>query len=116
VIDKARFAGRLKELREAAGLSRAELADKAGLKIGGIRDIEQGLRMPYFDTVIALAEALGVDCLAFLQEPSTPFAEAQRGRPAKANADAEPVTKRPRGRPKKDAGEERPKGRKGNQK
>src|SRR5436309_2336642 len=38
----SRFPGRLRELREAAGLSRQQLADKAGLKLGGVRNLEQG--------------------------------------------------------------------------
>lgn len=64
-----RFAGRLRELREAQGLSRQELADKAGMKVGGIRDLEQGRRKPTWETVIAIAKALDVDCTAFLEEP-----------------------------------------------
>src|SRR5271166_2904887 len=79
------FAGRLRELREQAGLSRQELADKAGLKIGGIRDLEQGRRSPVWETVVALCKALGVGCDAFTQEPAeqTP---AKPGRPRKAAA------------------------------
>jgi len=101
MMDKARFAARLKELREAKGWSRAQLAEKAGMKVGGVRDIEQGLRMPYFDTVTALAEALGVTCEAFTQPAATSTAEPQRGRPPKPPDDTPPAPKRPRGRPKK---------------
>lgn len=82
---KERFAARLRELREAAGLSRKELAAKAGLRSeGGIRDLEQGLRVPSWDTVLALAAALGVECTAFTEEPSTEATEPRKpGRPRK---------------------------------
>jgi transcriptional regulator with XRE-family HTH domain len=80
------FAGRLRELRERAGLSRQELADKAGMKFGGIRDLEQGLHVPTWATVLALAGALGVGVEAFAVPPA-------------AGAEAP----RPRGRPRKDA-------------
>jgi hypothetical protein len=52
---------------------------------------------------VALAEALGVTCLAFLEEPAT-IPEPRRGRPPKAPAElpAEPEPKRPRGRPRKE--------------
>jgi hypothetical protein len=51
---------------------------------------------------VALAGALGVDCLAFLLEPA-PRPQTGRGRPPKATAEpAEaPKPKRPRGRPRK---------------
>ena len=99
-MDKKHVGQRLRELREAAGLGRKELAEKAGMKEGGVRDIEQGLRMPKFDNVVSLANALGVDCTAFTQEPQ-PTEKAGPGRPKK-EAEPEPdKPKRGRGRPKK---------------
>lgn len=68
--DVDRFGGRLRELREQAGLTRQELADRAGLKLGGIRDLEQGVNQPKWGTVVALSQALGVSCEAFLEEPA----------------------------------------------
>jgi DNA-binding XRE family transcriptional regulator len=53
------FGGRLRELRAAAGMDRQQLADAAGMKAGGIRDIEQGRRLPGWETVVALCVALG---------------------------------------------------------
>ncbi len=79
------FATRLRELRDQAGLSRQELADKAGLKLGGIRNLEQGVRLPAWDTVLALCQALGVDCSAFTQEPGD-LPAAGPGRPRKPDA------------------------------
>jgi transcriptional regulator with XRE-family HTH domain len=78
-----RFAGRLREMREGAGLSREELAALAGLKPGGLRDLEQGRREPGWRTVLQLAGALKVDVAAFLVKPA-PTPPPARGRPRKA--------------------------------
>jgi transcriptional regulator with XRE-family HTH domain len=77
------FGPRLKELREAAGLSQVQLAEKAGIGAGGLRDIEQGRATPRWDTILALCQALGVDCSAFAQEPAE-RPPAKPGRPPKA--------------------------------
>lgn len=70
------FARRLKELREAAGLTQKELAEKAGLHLGGVFKLEQGVNEPSWATVRALTRALGVDCKAFdtdaKPQPETP--------------------------------------------
>ena len=53
------FGARLKLLREAAGLTQEELAEKAGLSAKGISDLERGERKrPYPHTVRSLADAL----------------------------------------------------------
>jgi transcriptional regulator with XRE-family HTH domain len=93
------FARRLRELREAAGLSRKDLAGRAGLRSGaGIRNLEQGIRKPSWDTVVALCKALGVPCDAFLQPPGEPAAPAT-GRPRKGPGPAaQPPQDRPRAR------------------
>lgn len=77
------FKDRLRELRTGAGLSRQELADRAGLKPNAIRDLEQGVNQPSWSTVIALCQALGVTCDAFLQEPAQPAEKPKGGRPRK---------------------------------
>jgi transcriptional regulator with XRE-family HTH domain len=76
------FARRLKELREASGMTQSQLADKAGLKVGGVRDLEQGRRRPTWETVLALAGALDVAVLTFAQPPEEQ-PEPKRGRPTK---------------------------------
>src|SRR5437879_6291899 len=81
-MNAGRFAARLKELRGAAGWTQQQLADCAGLSKGGIADLEQGRYAPTWPTVVALAEALGVDCRAFLEEPAAAV-EPRRGRPRK---------------------------------
>ena len=56
------FAGRLRGLREAAGLTQEELASRAGLSPSAVGVLERGRRRrPYPHTVRALADALGLD-------------------------------------------------------
>ncbi|WP_221935011.1 helix-turn-helix domain-containing protein, partial [Georgenia yuyongxinii] len=53
------FGGRLKQLREAAGLSQEELAERARLSTDAVSALERGTRTrPYPSTVRALADAL----------------------------------------------------------
>ncbi len=94
-----RFARRLKELRERAGLTPERLGDKAGMHKLSVAKLEQGIREPSWATVQALADALGVGCEAFREEPAS-TGEPRRGRPRKA-APQGPAPKRPRGRPRK---------------
>ena len=55
------FAGRLRSLRKAAGLTQEELAARAGLSPGAVGTLERGVRSrPYPHTVRALADALNV--------------------------------------------------------
>ena len=63
--DGTGFASTLKQLREKAGLSQAQLAERAGLNVFGVAKLEQGVREPGWGTVLKLAAALGVDCTAF---------------------------------------------------
>ena len=94
-MSEATFAEKLKRLREAAGLSQSQLAERAGMHHFGVAKLEQGLREPTWATVQALAAALGVNCLAFAQgsdpgpEPD-PATEPRPGRPRKGEPAAEP--------------------------
>jgi transcriptional regulator with XRE-family HTH domain len=81
-MDPKVLGARLKELREGVGLTQKELAAKAALSQRAISHWEQGLREPGWSNVLALAEALGVDCLAFQQLPAD-VSERPRGRPRK---------------------------------
>jgi transcriptional regulator with XRE-family HTH domain len=61
------LAQRLKQLREAAGMTQQGLANAAGLSMAVVSQLEQGLRAdPRTSTLVALAKALGVtvDALA----------------------------------------------------
>jgi predicted ATPase/transcriptional regulator with XRE-family HTH domain len=58
---RERFGERLRRLREAAGFSQEELAERAGLSANAISALERGERKrPYPDTLRRLAEALGL--------------------------------------------------------
>jgi DNA-binding XRE family transcriptional regulator len=59
------FGARLKQLREQAGLTQPELAERAGMNRFGIAKLEQGVREPTWATVQALCQALGLSCAAF---------------------------------------------------
>ncbi len=49
----------MRQLREAAALTQEELAERAGLTVKGISDLERGARnRPYPHTVRSLADAL----------------------------------------------------------
>lgn len=54
------FGPRLRALREKAGLSRDALARKAELATNAIYLLEIGKRQPAWETLLALADALGV--------------------------------------------------------
>jgi transcriptional regulator with XRE-family HTH domain len=71
---------RLKGLREDRGLTQTQLADRAGVPLGSLRNYEQGHRTPLLDQAAKLAVALGVslDVLAGIKEPA-----GQAGRPKK---------------------------------
>jgi transcriptional regulator with XRE-family HTH domain len=79
-MNSSAFAGRLKELRQAAGFSQQDLAQRAGLTRFGVAQLEQDRREPKWTTVCLLADALGVPTDAFRQEPATQK-KAPRGRP-----------------------------------
>jgi transcriptional regulator with XRE-family HTH domain len=95
-----RLGGRIRELREAAGLSREQLSEEAGVSVRAVVQWELGEREPGWFNMLALAEALGVDCTAFTQAPARRHSVGP-GRPRKEPA-AESARKRPRGRLRKD--------------
>ena len=100
--DKVKLGNRIRELREQAGLSREQLGAAAGLSARAVQQWELGDREPGWFNMVALADALGISCDAFRQEPAA-APQPQRGRPRKATP-AELAPKRPRGRPRKAMG------------
>jgi transcriptional regulator with XRE-family HTH domain len=66
------FGKRLQELRTAAGLSQAKLAELSGSSLDSLRNWEQGRAMPKVDTAARLAKALSVslDTLTGTAEPA----------------------------------------------
>jgi transcriptional regulator with XRE-family HTH domain len=59
------FAEKLRQLRDAAGLSEAKLAAASGVSFPSVHQYGLGLRSPSYSAVVKLAAALGVDCTAF---------------------------------------------------
>jgi class 3 adenylate cyclase/tetratricopeptide (TPR) repeat protein/transcriptional regulator with XRE-family HTH domain len=60
--DRGRFGTLLREHRIAVGLTQEALADRAGLSVRGIADLERGVRRyPHFHTLRSLVEALELD-------------------------------------------------------
>jgi transcriptional regulator with XRE-family HTH domain len=96
------FGARLKELREGAGLTQPQLAERAGMNRFGIAKLEQGVSRPSWETVVALCKALSVQCDAFLQKPSGQL-QPKRGRPPKVRAQQPGKPKRVKRRPRKGA-------------
>jgi transcriptional regulator with XRE-family HTH domain len=91
------FGRRLRRLREAAGLTQEELAERAGLTPNAISALERGeRRRPYPQTLKALADALGLtaeetaDLAAALPNRGGP-PETVVGRPSRGDADPLPV-------------------------
>jgi len=59
------FAERLRQLRNKAGLSQEALAVKAAMSVGTIRNYEQSVREPLWDSLFQLCRGLGVSCEEF---------------------------------------------------
>jgi transcriptional regulator with XRE-family HTH domain len=59
------FAEKLRELREAAGLTEFQVADLAGVPRGTVHDYAVGRRLPSLVNACRIARALGVTCHAF---------------------------------------------------
>ncbi len=77
------FGERLKELRIAANLSREQLAEKSGVARGTIRDLEQGLHSPSWQTAQKLAAALGVTALGVTFQDAGPAPPKAPAKPKK---------------------------------
>jgi transcriptional regulator with XRE-family HTH domain len=100
------FGARLKRLREQAGLTQQQLAEKAGVHRFSIAKVEQDLHMPSWPTIQALAKALDISCAAFegTVEPPPRGAKppGKMGRPRKAPPAGEGEADQP---PEQPAGE-----------
>lgn len=59
-VDPASFGGQLRRLREDAGLSQEELAERLGMKQQRISTFERNAVMPREDLIIKLADALDI--------------------------------------------------------
>lgn len=104
--DRTSFAARLRELREAAGLTQAELADRAGLNQDTLSNWERGHRVPNVASLPILVDALGASLDDLLRVPATDTEKRPRGRPRKPKDAAAPAPTKPRGRRKRKDGAE----------
>jgi transcriptional regulator with XRE-family HTH domain len=59
------FPEKLRQLRDAAGLSEIEMAQQSGLKFGTVHGYVIGRREPPLSAAVALARALGVSVQEF---------------------------------------------------
>ena len=70
---------RIKALRERAGLSQQEMADKCDLSLSMVAKLEQGRKTdPRTSTLLALADALGVKPGTVLDDLFPPAAEQEQ--------------------------------------
>ena len=77
------FGTRLRSCRQSAGLSQQELAERSGLSVRAISDLERGrTRFPYQDSLARLADALALGGAArteFIASASRRLAPAEAG-------------------------------------
>jgi transcriptional regulator with XRE-family HTH domain len=94
------IAQRIKELREAAGLSQQEVAMRADLSLSLVAKIEQGKKGdPRASTLLALAQALGVPPGQLLE--GLPVPPRQPATVAAIGDDADPPPQRKKRKKKK---------------
>jgi transcriptional regulator with XRE-family HTH domain len=62
------FGARLTELREKAGLTPEQLAQRVNMTLGALTQLERGERSPAWSTLMALARALDVGVEVFAEE------------------------------------------------
>jgi transcriptional regulator with XRE-family HTH domain len=85
---RRRIASNLKILRGKQGMSQEKLADRAGLHRTQLSVIERGQSNVMVDTVVALAEALGVDAVELLVETDEVPVRLMGGRKKKSDIPA----------------------------
>jgi transcriptional regulator with XRE-family HTH domain len=78
------FQDKLKEVRQQKGLTQEQLAQRAGISLGNVRNYEQGIRQPSWVAVVRLSRALAVSADTFsVCVPDGQQQPAPRGRPRK---------------------------------
>ena len=78
-IPYAEFGARLTELRKEAGISRQELGDICGVAQSTIVNYEKGIRIPYADTAVKMADYfhISIHDLLGVDNPDLAMAQAQ---------------------------------------
>lgn len=70
------FGNRVRQLRQAQGMSQEELSFKAGISAAHLGQIERAVKKPTVDTIGKLAEALNVEAAElFLDRPAASNAQ-----------------------------------------
>lgn len=64
---KKQFGKRLQQLRAATGLTQEELAEKVGLTIESISNMERGIHGPSFDNLEKIVAALKIPAKALFE-------------------------------------------------
>jgi transcriptional regulator with XRE-family HTH domain len=97
------FGERLRQLREAAGLSQEQLAKRAAISVDSVQNWEQDRTRPRLEFLPRLAQALSVTMDELLVSQAADQAQAPRGRgrPRKKNDTTPAAPPRPSGRPPK---------------
>jgi transcriptional regulator with XRE-family HTH domain len=80
------FADKLKERRQAAGMTQAALSEASGVPLPTIRDYEQGKREPLLSNAQRLARALGASLDVFPGPDGAGVRKQQAAPPSKARA------------------------------
>ena len=70
MITKKQALKKITTARERAGLSQHQAAEKAGISQPAWHYIEAGTNQPHWDTIIAMALAVGLDVQLQFNEPS----------------------------------------------
>jgi transcriptional regulator with XRE-family HTH domain len=70
LVSRAQLGAAIAGARTKAGLTQAELAQRAGLDEATVSALEQGQYRPAADELSRLAQALGVDELDLLRRPA----------------------------------------------
>lgn len=83
-MDRTVFGERLRELRQAAGLSQKAAADALGVPQPNYARWEKGKMLFPAIHVPQLAELFGVSVSAFFADPAPDVPASRRGRPRKA--------------------------------
>ena len=78
------FPARLKQLREAKGMSREQVAVEAGTSYHSITKLEQGVRAPSLELAWRVAQALGCSLDDLVQPADEEPATKKRGRSPKS--------------------------------
>ena len=79
MFDMRKTGARISQLRRAASLTQAELAEKLGISYQAVSSWERGSNMPDIGKLLDLARILNttVDALLSAQEPATPVPEKE---------------------------------------